>query len=297
MERDAPDKPLASDSLPNRNDEPPSLPRSSPSDLFTRSQTITILKKHGLYLKKSLGQNFLVDPAALGKIVEAIDPQPEDGILEIGPGIGTLTRALAERAGAVAAVEFDPRFLPVLDETLAGAPPVRIVHGDVLKADLREILLGLGDRPRKAAANLPYYITTPALTRLLEQHDLLSRIVVLVQKEVADRMMAAPNTAAYGSFSVFVQYYAEVTVTAGVPSGAFLPPPKVSSAVVRLDLRPAPPVDVPDEALFFRIVRAAFGQRRKTLANALSAGLARSREEVIPWITEAGIDPQHRGET
>ncbi|MBW3622988.1 MAG: 16S rRNA (adenine(1518)-N(6)/adenine(1519)-N(6))-dimethyltransferase RsmA [Armatimonadetes bacterium] len=274
----------------------PPKPRSPSPNLSSRSQVIGLLKKHGLFLKKSLGQNFLVEPNALQKIVEAVDPQPEEGILEIGPGIGTLTRALAERAGAVAAVEFDPRFLPALEESLADAPPVRIVQGDVLKVNLRQLLLDFGDRPKKAAANLPYYITTPALTRLLEQHDLLQRIVVLVQKEVADRMKAQPGTPDYGSFSVFVQYYAEVSVTAIVPGSAFLPPPKVSSAVVRLDLRPAPPVEVPDEERFFKVVRAAFGQRRKTLANALSGGLKMSRGDVEAIIREAGLDPQIRGE-
>jgi 16S rRNA (adenine1518-N6/adenine1519-N6)-dimethyltransferase len=257
---------------------------------------IGLLKKHGLFLKKSLGQNFLVNPNALRKIVEAIDPQPGEAVLEIGPGIGTMTRALAERAGAVTAVEFDPRFLPALEEALQGAPPVKVVQGDVLKVDLRPLLLDFGDRPKKAAANLPYYITTPALTRLLEQHDLLSRVVVLVQKEVADRMKAGPGSGDYGSFSVFVQYYAEVTVTAVVPGSSFLPPPKVDSAVVRLDVRPSPPVEVPDEELFFRVVRAAFGQRRKTLGNALSAGLSMNRAEADAAIREAGLEPGIRGE-
>lgn len=281
------------------SDKPSSQLPHSPtpfSKLTSRSETIGLLKKHGLFLKKSLGQNFLVEPNALQKIVEAVDPRPEEGVLEIGPGIGTLTRALAERAGAVTAVEFDPRFLPALEDTLSGAPPVHIVQGDVLKVDLRQILLDFGDRPRKAAANLPYYITTPALERLLEQHDLLERIVVLVQKEVADRMKAAPGTSDYGSFSVFVQYHAEVSVTAQFSPGAFLPPPKVTSSVVRLDLRAQPPVDVPDEAAFFRVVRAAFGQRRKTLSNALSGGLKLSRAEVDAAITGAGLDPQVRGE-
>jgi 16S rRNA (adenine1518-N6/adenine1519-N6)-dimethyltransferase len=163
--------------------------------------------------------------------------------------------------------------------------------------DLRALLLDFGDRPRKAAANLPYYITTPALSRLIEQHDLLRRIVLLVQKEVADRLIAMPGTSEYGSLSVYAQYHAEVQVMGRVPGEAFLPPPSVTSAIVRMDLRPAPPVEVPDESLLFRIVRAAFGQRRKTLLNALSGGLGVEKAAAQRWITAADLDPKCRGET
>jgi 16S rRNA (adenine1518-N6/adenine1519-N6)-dimethyltransferase len=263
---------------------------------LSRSQTIGRLKKHGLFLKKSLGQNFLVDPGVLERILEAVDPGPEDGVLEVGPGIGAMTRALAERAGAVTALEFDPRFLPALEESLAGAPPVRTVHGDVLKADLRAMLLEMEAKTRKVAANLPYYITSPALIRFLEMRDLLERIVVLVQKEVADRLTAAAGSKDYGSLSVLAQYHAETRVASYVPNSAFLPPPKVSSAIVLLKIRDRPPVEVPDEALFFRVARAAFGQRRKTLLNALAGGLHEEKDRVQSVLRQAGVDPGERGE-
>jgi 16S rRNA (adenine1518-N6/adenine1519-N6)-dimethyltransferase len=265
--------------------------------LLSRSGTIGLLKKHGLILKKTLGQSFLVDPQVLERILEAVDPGPEDGLLEVGPGTGAMTRALAMRAGAVTALEYDPRFLPALEETLKGAPPVNVVHGDVLKANLRELLLGLGERRRKVAANLPYYITTPALVRLMELHDLLERIVVLVQKEVADRMTARPGSKDYGSLSVFSQFRARPVIVSGVSASSFLPPPKVSSAIVRLEILPEPSVSVPDETLFFQITRAAFGQRRKTLLNALSGGLGREKEWIQSILQDAGIDPNARGET
>jgi 16S rRNA (adenine1518-N6/adenine1519-N6)-dimethyltransferase len=197
----------------------------------------------------------------------------------------------------VIAIEYDPRFIAIMEETLRGKHPARIVHGDVLKVNLREILLSMGQRRRKVAANLPYYITTPALARLLEQHDLLERIVVLVQKEVADRLSAKPGTPDYGSLSVFTQYYAEVERLFLVPGSAFLPPPKVSSAIVRLMIRSHPPVNVTDEALFFQLVRASFGQRRKTLLNALAGGTGKDRETVLSALQRAGLDPQRRGET
>ncbi len=271
--------------------------KAPPRPLMTRSEVMETLKRSGLVLKKALGQNFLADPDALQRILEALDLGPDDGVLEVGPGIGTMTRALAERAGVVAAIEYDPRFLPILEKTLEGAPPVQIIHADVLKADLRALLLSMDTRRRKVAANLPYYITTPALTRFLECRDLLERVVVLVQKEVADRMAAAPGSGEYGSFSVFVQYHAEVEVTALVPPNAFVPPPKVTSAVALLRMRPRPPVDVTDEAAFFRVTRAAFGQRRKTLVNALIGGLGLPRETVETAARRAGLPPLARGET
>lgn len=267
-------------------------------DLSSARTVKELLARHGLRARHGLGQNFLVDQRALDRIVDAVDPQPGALVLEIGPGLGVLTRAVAERGARVLAVEIDPGMVSVLGETLTGLDQVEVVHGDVMEADLPGLLsarLGPGERAR-VAANLPYYITSPVLFRLLE-HDLpLSRIVVMVQREVAVRMVANPGGKDYGALSVAVQFYTRPSLVTTVSRGAFWPPPEVDSAVVAMEVYEQPPVDAPRRDLF-RVVKAAFGQRRKTLLNALSAGLDLPKDRLEPALREAGVDPGRRGET
>lgn len=255
--------------------------------------TAHILHAFGLGLRKKLGQNFLIDQQVLAGIVDAAAIQPGEAVLEIGPGIGTLTQALAEAGAVVTAVELDDRLVAVLHETLAGYDNVRIIHGNILKLDIaREI----SACPFKVVANLPYYITTPIIMHLLTHRLPLSRLVVMVQKEVARRMVATPGGKEYGALSVAVQYYTQPELVFTVLPQAFLPPPAVESAVVRCAVRQQPPVTVRDEAVFFRVVKAAFAQRRKTFANALkAAGLSAAASQTI--LARAGIDGQRRGET
>lgn len=267
-------------------------------DLSSVRSLKELLAARGLRPRQRLGQNFLVDRKALARIVAAVDPQPEDVVLEIGPGPGVLTRALSRHAARVLAVELDEQMVALLGQTLADRPNVQVVHADAMKVDLA-VLLGAHlppGRRGKAAANLPYYITSPLLFRLLEESLPLSRIVVLVQREVADRMVAPPGGKEYGALSVAVQYYTEPRLVARVPRGAFWPVPEVDSAVVAMEVRARPAVAAPP-ALFFAAVKAAFGQRRKTLLNAVSAGLNRPREQVEAALAAAGLDPGRRGET
>ncbi len=257
---------------------------------------IPLLQRHGFYTRKALGQHFLLSGAALNAILEACALDEGLPVLEIGPGIGTVTRALAERGAEVTAVELDSRAVAVLAETVGAFPHVRIVQGDILKLDLAALL---GDRTWTAVGNLPYYITTPVITRMLEHAGRIRRAIFMVQREVADRMAANPGGKEYGSLSVFVQVFAAVERVAKVPRGAFLPPPTVDSAVIRLTVRPEPLVPPDRQTLFFQLVRAAFGQRRKTLENALSnAGiLDGDRPALATVLHAAGIDPVRRGET
>ena len=269
-------------------------------DLTKPSELKAVLSRHGLMLSKRFGQNFLVSRSHLLKVVEAADVQAGDRVFEIGPGAGTLTVELASRADRVVAVELDRSLPPVLGEVLAPFPHATLVMGDAMKLDLPAFLREhLGEPPYKVVANIPYNITSPILIRLLEHKALFVSITLMVQKEVAERLKATPGTAAYGSLSVFAQYQAEVSVAAIVPRGAFFPPPKVDSAVIHLIPRPVPPVDVPSDAAFFRVSRAVFGQRRKTLANALMGaspgGFA--KEEVASALAETGVDGTRRGET
>jgi 16S rRNA (adenine1518-N6/adenine1519-N6)-dimethyltransferase len=269
-------------------------------DIGTPKRTREIIARHGFTFRKALGQNFLVDANVLRKIVEAAELDPSKGALEIGPGIGALTEQLACVAGKVAAIELDRRLIPILEELLAPCGNVAIVHGDALKLDLKR-LIGeqfAGLNRVSVVANLPYYVTTPILMKLLEDRLPLEHIVVMVQKEVAERMTAPPGGKDYGSLTVAVRYFAEPTVVCAVPRTVFVPPPNVDSAVVKLALRARPPVDVADEAMFFRVVHAAFARRRKTLANNLTALLGKERRQEAAALPAAcGIDPGRRGET
>lgn len=267
-------------------------------DLASARSIKELLSARGLRPQQRLGQNFLVDKKALERIVAAVDPQPDDVVLEIGPGPGVLTRAISRRVAHVVAIELDRSMVDLLGQTLADRANVQVVQGDAMKADLAALLaphLRAGQRA-KVAANLPYYVTSPLLFRLLEEPLALSRIVVLVQKEVAERMVAPPGGKVYGALSVAVQYYTEPRLVAKVPGGAFWPPPDVDSAVVALEIRPEAPVAAP-RAAFFATVKAAFGQRRKTLLNAVSAGLGLPKERVDAALDRAGLDPSRRGET
>jgi 16S rRNA (adenine1518-N6/adenine1519-N6)-dimethyltransferase len=269
-------------------------------NLTSLAEVDALLRRHGFQTRQRLGQNFLVDRNTLMKVVSAADLGPDDAVVEIGPGIGTLTVELAARAGRVTAVELDPRLLPILQEVLAGHANAEVVHADFLRLPLAEFIAErCGGRRCKAVANLPYYITSPALVALLEQHAFLERIVLMVQKEVADRLAAAPGTEAYGSLSVFAQWRATVETVARVSRHVFRPPPNVDSAIVRLLIRDAPPVPVADEARFFDVVHAAFQKRRKTLLNALSTfpALGLTKESAAAALGRAGIDPTRRGET
>lgn len=257
-----------------------------------REVTLHILKAFGLQTSKRLGQNFLVDEAVVDGIVAAAGVTDGDTVLEIGPGIGTLTQGLAEAGAGVVAVELDRRLVRVLESTLSGYDNVRIVHGDILKID---IACEMAAAPFKVVANLPYYITTPIIMRLLEQRLPISVLVTMVQKEVAERMVAAPGSRDYGALSVAVQYYTAPEIVLAVKPGSFIPAPAVESAVIRCPVRTAPPVAVTDERAFFRVVRGAFAQRRKTLANALKgAGISAEVEDIL---REAGVDGRRRGET
>ena len=261
--------------------------------IASREVTQHILKVFHLRASKKLGQNFLIDAAVVRGIVEAAELQEGDRVLEIGPGIGTLTQGLAESGAQVTAVELDKKLPAVLAETLKGYENVRIVQGDILKTDIRELM---GDAPFKVAANLPYYITTPILMALLEQRLPIRKIVTMVQKEVAERMIAPPGSKTYGALSVAVQYYTVPEIVLDVPPKSFIPAPEVDSVVIACKVRGEPPVAVRDEKLFFRVVKAAFGQRRKTLSNALK-GAGFLKDEVQEALEQAGIEAARRGET
>ena len=252
-----------------------------------------ICKRFDIKMSKKLGQNFLIKRGIVDEIVKAADLQAGEPVLEIGPGIGTLTQGLAQSGANVTAIELDTRLLEVLDTTLAQYSNVNIVHGDVLKLDVPSIM---NHEPFKVVANLPYYITTPIIMSLLESRLPIERLVVMVQKEVALRMVAKPGTKDYGALSVAVQYYTKPDIVLDVPPKSFLPAPAVTSSVIRCVLRDKPPVDVIDEKLFFRVVKAGFAQRRKTFSNTMkTTGLSRDRIEEL--LAKANIDGQRRGET
>lgn len=264
------------------------------------AQAAAILRKYGIAPKKSLGQNFLVDANVLRNIVRAAELDKEKGVLEIGPGIGALTQHLAEAAGRVVAVEIDRRLLPVLEETLAPYGNVAVIHGDILAMDLPRLFAERfsGLKAASVVANLPYYVTTPILMSLLETDLPLEFIVVMVQKEVAERLAAPPGSKAYGSLSIAVQYRCEAEVAAVVPPTVFIPRPDVDSAVIRLRKLDRPRVKTEDESFMFDVVRAAFARRRKTLLNNLQARFGKDRKEaLLAALAETGIDPGRRGET
>lgn len=270
-------------------------------DIATPSRTREIVEKHGFSFKKSLGQNFLTDTNILHNIVDAADLDRESAAIEIGPGIGALTEQLGRTAGKVVAIEIDQRLLPILAETLAPYPNIEVVHGDVLDLDLHKLIAEKlsGYKQISVVANLPYYVTTAILMKLLEEKLPLSSIVVMIQKEVADRIAAKPGTKDYGSLSVAAQFYAEAQIAMIVPASVFIPRPNVDSAVIKLTLRDKPAVDVLDEGFFFRLVRASFAQRRKTLLNNLQHNLftKEQKEQIIQVLVQIGIDPARRGET
>lgn len=261
--------------------------------------TIEILKKYNFSFQKKFGQNFLIDTHVLDKIIRAAGITKEDCILEIGPGIGTMTQYLAQTAGKVVAVEIDKALIPILADTLAAYDNVKIINDDVLKVDIRKLVEEEnGGRPVKVVANLPYYITTPIIMGLYENHVPIESITVMVQKEVADRMQEGPGSKDYGALSLAVQYYAKPYIVANVPPNCFMPRPKVGSAVIRLTSHEKPPVEVEDEKLLFRLIRASFNQRRKTLANGLknSAELNLPKEVIVESIEELGKGASVRGE-
>lgn len=263
-------------------------------------KTIAVLQKHQFTFQKKFGQNFLIDTHVLDKIIRSAEISRDDMVLEIGPGIGTMTQYLACAAGKVIAVEIDRALIPILEDTLEGYDNVRVINGDILKIDLPKLVEEEnGGRPIKVVANLPYYITTPIIMGLFEGDVPLKSITVMVQKEVADRMQAAPGSKDYGALSLAVQYYAKPYIAANVPQNCFMPRPRIGSAVIRLERYETPPVEVKNEKLLFSIIRASFNQRRKTLANGLknSAELDFAKEEIEAAIEKLGKGASVRGET
>ena len=261
--------------------------------------TIEVLQKYGFVFHKRFGQNFLIDTHVLEKIIRASEITKDDFVLEIGPGIGTMTQYLAEAAGQVAAVEIDNALITILKDTLKEWDNVTVIHGDILKTDIKKLAREKNQgRPVKVVANLPYYITTPIIMGLFESHVPVESITVMVQKEVADRMQTGPGSKDYGALSLAVQYYARPEIVANVPPNCFMPRPKVGSAVICLRKHEAPPVQVEDEKLMFRLIRASFNQRRKTLVNSLknSAELPYSKDQIEKCMEKCGFSMTVRGE-
>lgn len=268
--------------------------------LVNPQNTIEILKKFDVHFQKKFGQNFLIDSHVLDKIIRAADISKEDGVLEVGPGIGTMTQYLCENAGRVLCVEIDKALLPILEYTLADYDNVNVINGDILKQDIWELARKYNDgKPFKVVANLPYYITTPIIMGFLENDSPISSITVMVQKEVAERMQAEPGTRAYGALSLAVQYYSKPYLAANVPMNCFMPRPNVASAVISLERYDEPPVKTKDEKLMFELIRASFQVRRKTLWNGIkiSNSLNYTREEIEKVLTDMGLDVNVRGET
>ncbi|MEK3806607.1 16S rRNA (adenine(1518)-N(6)/adenine(1519)-N(6))-dimethyltransferase RsmA [Metabacillus sp. SLBN-84] len=271
-------------------------------DIATPVRTKAILEKYGFSFKKSLGQNFLIDPNVLTRIVDHAGVTEETGVIEIGPGIGALTEQLAKRAKKVVAFEIDQRLIPILKDTLSPYDNVSVIHQDVLEADVKTVMDEQFKDCREVmvVANLPYYVTTPIIMKLLEDQLPLKGIVVMLQKEVADRIEASPSSKDYGSLSIAVQYYTEAKTVMTVPRTVFMPQPNVDSAIIRLLLRNEAKVTVKDEAFFFKVVRGSFAQRRKTLLNNLQHSLQNGKEKkaaIEEALEKAGIDGRRRGET
>ncbi len=261
--------------------------------------TIEVLQKYKFNFQKKFGQNFLIDTHVLEKIIDAAGITKDDFVLEIGPGIGTMTQYLCENAREVAAVEIDNNLIPILKDTLKEYDNVEVIHEDILKVDIQELAQRKNQgRPIKVVANLPYYITTPIIMGLFESHVPIASITIMVQKEVADRMQAGPGSKDYGALSLAVQFYAKPEIVANVPPNCFMPRPNVGSAVIRLTRHETVPVDVSDEKLMFRIIRASFNQRRKTLANGLNNApdIPLSKEQIQESITALGVPVNIRGE-
>lgn len=267
--------------------------------LSNPQKTIEIIKKYEFAFQKKFGQNFLIDAHVLDKIIAAAEITKEDCVVEIGPGIGTLTQYLAEAAREVISVEIDKMLLPILEETLADYPNVTVINQDILKVDLEQLVQQHNEgRPVKIVANLPYYITTPIIMSLFEKHVPVTSITVMVQKEVAERMQAGPGTKDYGALSLAVQYFSQPYIAANVPPNCFMPRPKIGSAVIRLTCHEKPPVQAEDEQMLFKVIRASFNQRRKTLVNGLnnSPDIPFSKEAVIGALREMSLSETVRGE-
>ena len=267
--------------------------------LSNPQETIAVLKEHQFTFQKKYGQNFLIDPRVLDKIIDAAEIGPDDFVLEIGPGIGTMTQYLCERAGQVCAVEIDRKLIPILQDTLKEYDNVEIIHNDILKVDIGRIVAEEnGGKPIKVVANLPYYITTPIIMTLFEKEVPLSSVTVMVQKEVAARMQAGPGSKDYGALSLAVRYYAQPYIAAFVPPNCFIPRPAVGSAVIRLTRHKERPVTVKDPAFMFKIIRGSFNQRRKTLQNGLynSQELRIPKEKVVEALEAMDLPPNIRGE-
>ena len=261
--------------------------------------TIEVIQKYEFAFQKKFGQNFLIDTHVLDKIIRAAGVTKEDMVLEIGPGIGTMTQCLAEAAGRVVAVEIDSNLIPILKDTLKDYDNITVINEDILKVDIKKLAEEYnGGRPIKVVANLPYYITTPIIMGLFESEVPIDNIKVMVQKEVADRMQTGPGSKDYGALSLAVQYYAEPYIVANVPPNCFIPRPNVGSAVIRLTRHQKPPVEVKDSGLMFRLIRASFNQRRKTLQNGLnnSSELHYSKEQIARAIESLGVPATVRGE-
>lgn len=270
------------------------------ANLGNPQNTIAILQKYQFNFQKKFGQNFLIDTHVLDKIIFAAKITKDDMVLEVGPGIGTMTQYLCEHAREVIAVEIDKNLIPILADTLSEYSNITIIHNDILKVDIEKIVQERNSgRPIKVVANLPYYITTPIIMGLFESHVPIENITVMVQKEVADRMQVGPGTKDYGALSLAVQYYAEPYIVANVPPNCFMPRPKVGSAVIRLTRYSEPPVKVADEKLMFQLIRASFNQRRKTLVNGLnnSPELSFSKEVITKALESMGLPLTVRGET
>lgn len=257
------------------------------------NNTRNIVDKYGFRFNKGLGQNFLIDNTVVADIVKGSEITRDDFVIEIGPGVGTLTRHLLEAAGSVTAIELDDALLPILREELKGYDNLTLIHGDAVKIDFSEII---GDRKVKFVANLPYYVTTPIIARILNDQIPFETLTIMIQKEVAERINAEPGTKDYGAITLLVQYYCDTEILRSVPPSAFIPRPKVDSTVIRLLKLPEPRAKVNDEKLFFRIIRQSFNMRRKTLFNALR-GLGYSKELIEEVFGEVGIDMKARGET
>ncbi|MFD2444319.1 16S rRNA (adenine(1518)-N(6)/adenine(1519)-N(6))-dimethyltransferase RsmA [Bacillus sp. CGMCC 1.16607] len=271
-------------------------------DIATPLRTKAILEKYGFSFKKSLGQNFLIDTNILNRIVDHAELSSDSGAIEIGPGIGALTEQLAKRSKKVVAFEIDQRLLPILKDTLSPYPNVKVIHQDILKADVRSVMEEEFSEMKDVmvVANLPYYVTTPIIMKLLEDQLPIRGIVCMLQKEVADRISAKPGTKEYGSLSIAIQYYTEAETVMIVPKTVFVPQPNVDSAVIRLTKRMTPVVEVKDENFFFQVTRASFAQRRKTLLNNLVSQLPNGKEKketILSVLEEVQIEPTRRGET
>ncbi len=263
------------------------------------SNTIAVLQKYKFNFQKKFGQNFLIDTRVLDKIISAADITKEDFVLEIGPGIGTMTQYLCEHAKRVAAVEIDKNLIPILEDTLSSYNNVEIIHQDILKMDMERFVQEQNPgNPIKVVANLPYYITTPIIMGLFESHADIHSITIMVQKEVAQRMQAVPGTKDYGALSLAVQYYAKPEIVANVPPNCFMPRPNVGSAVIRLIKYQEPPVSVNDEGQLFALIRASFNQRRKTLVNGLNnaSNISYGKDEIVRALEEMGLPANVRGE-